>query len=148
MKLYHFTLFLMACFPFAISGCHATGLSVCTVNKRELIGPTVLDTGTLSRIRPNQRGRLILPVVHNYAFRHFVSPFRFAISFRQFVSPFRFASSFRQFVSPVRFVSPNTLSPYDMLRSPKLLLAMGAAVDVCANQKGVDMLWLVCRQCS
>ena len=68
-------------FPFAIS---AMPLSQCLqVNKRELIGPTVLDIGTLSRVRLNQRGK-----AHTYKCTY----------------------AFRQFVSPIRFVSPNTLS--------------------------------------
>ena len=55
--------------------CHC--LSVCTVNKRELIGPTVLDIGALLRIRPNQRGKPHTYSCTYYALRHFVSPIRF-----------------------------------------------------------------------
>ena len=53
--------------------CHR--LCVCSVNKRELIGPTVLDIGALSQVRPNQRGKAHTYRCTCYAFRQFVHEF-------------------------------------------------------------------------
>ena len=80
MKLCHITLLLMAFFRSPPLLCHCLG--VCAVNKRELIGPTVLDIGALSRIRPNERGK-----THTYR-----------------------CTYYQKYIKPNRFVSPNTLS--------------------------------------
>ena len=101
-----------AFFLFAISAMPSDCLtfSVCAVNRRELIGPTVLDTEALSHItiRPNQHGKTHTYRCTYYTFCQFVSPICFASSFRQFVSP----SSFCQFVSPVRFASSFHFAEY------------------------------------